>query len=267
MRDFRSAPSIVVGIDGSRSAIQAAVWAVDEAVSRDIPLRLAYVVDPAALSGTASDQREFATARSALYDAQRAVEATGQPVKVETAVLSGKPLTELAQESRSAVMVCVGSIGIKHACHGCGSVAAALPGSAGCPVAVIRAPQHRAADARAIVVEADNGVVLRHAFEEAKLRRMPLRAIATWRPEAPDDIASGNRLARAQLNRRIDRWTRLYPDVEVEPTVIRGGLCEYLAKNAESVEAFVTGARGGHCDLGRRGVLECSVLAVSHCNL
>ncbi len=31
-------PVVVVGIDGSRSAIGAALWAVDEAVSRDIPL-------------------------------------------------------------------------------------------------------------------------------------------------------------------------------------------------------------------------------------
>ena len=29
--------SIVVGIDGSRAAVDAALWAVDEAVSRDIP--------------------------------------------------------------------------------------------------------------------------------------------------------------------------------------------------------------------------------------
>jgi len=33
-------PSVVVGIDGSRAAVRAALWAVDAAVSRDIPLRL-----------------------------------------------------------------------------------------------------------------------------------------------------------------------------------------------------------------------------------
>src|SRR5262245_22307861 len=44
----RSSPSraVVVGIDGSRSAIDAALWAVDEAVSRDIPLRLVFAIDP-----------------------------------------------------------------------------------------------------------------------------------------------------------------------------------------------------------------------------
>ena len=37
---YASVPVVVVGIDGSRSAVDAALWAVDEAVSRDIPLRL-----------------------------------------------------------------------------------------------------------------------------------------------------------------------------------------------------------------------------------
>ena len=41
-----SPPTVVVGIDGSRSAVDAALWAVDEAVGRDIPLRLVYAVDP-----------------------------------------------------------------------------------------------------------------------------------------------------------------------------------------------------------------------------
>ena len=35
---------IVVGIDGSDAAINAAKWAVTEAISRDIPLRLVYAV-------------------------------------------------------------------------------------------------------------------------------------------------------------------------------------------------------------------------------
>ena len=43
---YSPAPSVVVGIDGSRSALDAALWAADEAVSRDVPLRLVYAIDP-----------------------------------------------------------------------------------------------------------------------------------------------------------------------------------------------------------------------------
>ena len=35
--------SVVVGIDGSQAALDAATWAVDEAVSLGVPLRLVHV--------------------------------------------------------------------------------------------------------------------------------------------------------------------------------------------------------------------------------
>lgn len=46
MNQSHKPPSIVVGIDGSKPAVQAALWAVDEAASRDIPLRLLYAIEP-----------------------------------------------------------------------------------------------------------------------------------------------------------------------------------------------------------------------------
>ena len=137
MSTIQSAPTVVVGIDGSRAAIHAALWAIDEAVSRDIPVRLVYVVDPLQAAGADHYDGRQAAARAALYEAYRAVDATGKPVKIETDIVWGRPLTKLMQESRSAAMICVGSIGVHHACRGAGSVAAALAGSALCPVAMI----------------------------------------------------------------------------------------------------------------------------------
>ncbi|MGH3595498.1 MAG: universal stress protein [Mycobacterium sp.] len=269
MHDVRSAPSVVVGIDGSRAAIQAAVWAVTEAVSRDIPLRLVYVRDPADLAGVASDHIQSSSARAALYDAQQAVEATGEPVKVETEIVSGDPLAKLTEESWSAAMVCVGSVGIKSTCHDGRSVAAALPGLAQCPVAVIRRPVCRPAgpEAGSIVVEVDNGLVLRHAFEEARLRGAPLRVVAPYRAEAPDDTADRKRLVHAHLNRRVVGWQRRYPDVEVEPVAVRGSVCDYLANNGKSLQLFVAGAQRGRCDLGMPRSVEFSVLTVGRTNL
>ena len=107
MSSIQSAPAVVVGVDGSRAAIHAALWAIDEAISRDIPLRLVHVIDP--LHSVADCGNILA--RSALFDACRAVDATGKPVKLEAEVLWGRPLAQLMQESRSAAMVCVGSIG------------------------------------------------------------------------------------------------------------------------------------------------------------
>lgn len=41
-------PTVVVGVDGSRAGVRAAVWAIDEATSRDIPLHLLAVTDDTA---------------------------------------------------------------------------------------------------------------------------------------------------------------------------------------------------------------------------
>lgn len=46
MYDVQPSPAVVVGVDGSPAASSAAVWAVDEASSRDLPLKLVYVIHP-----------------------------------------------------------------------------------------------------------------------------------------------------------------------------------------------------------------------------
>ncbi len=254
---------VVVGVDGSRAAVHAALWAVDEAINRDIPLRLVSVINPVGISGAHADAVQDASARAALYEARRAIEATGKPVKIESEVLWGKPLAALIEQTRWAVMVCIGSIGLKHACDGAGSVAAGLAGPALCPLAVIRRPVGRSATPRggSIVVDVHNGVVLRHAFEEARLRGAPLRAISVSRTEGPDDVGDGDRLAQAQMNRRIARWTRLYPDVQVESVIVRGSVCRYLATNADSVQLFVADPQA-YRDLRKANDAGCSVLTV-----
>ena len=75
-------PSVVVGIDGSRAALDAALWAVDEAVSRDIPLRLVYAIDSTDKSDTDTQgaARKLATAELAVQYAFTAVESTEKPV-------------------------------------------------------------------------------------------------------------------------------------------------------------------------------------------
>lgn len=268
MSDIYPAPSVVVGIDGSRAATHAALWAVDEAVARDIPLRLVYVVDPLCTPAAGSQDDPQSIARAALYAAYRAVDATDKPVKIDTEILWGRPLAKLMAESRSAALVCVGSIGLNHARRIGGTVAAALAESALCPVAVVhRSPGGPASpEVNEVVVQVDNGSVLRHAFDEARLRGVPLRALAAHVAETPDDVGDGNRLAQAQLNRRLARWTPRYPDVPVESTVIRGGVGEYLGANADTGQLFVTDMHAANEVSGAYNV-GCSILTVRCGNL
>jgi nucleotide-binding universal stress UspA family protein len=261
---LQPAPTVVVGVDGSKAATDAVRWAVDEAVSRDIPLRLVYVVAPPGSRPRWTHDRRLVAARAVLHDARRAVEATGEQVKVETEILWGSPLAKLTEESRTAAMICVGSIGLNHAARGVGSTSASLAASALCPVAVIRRPAGRAVTTQVgrVVVQADDAVALRHAFEEATLRQAPVVAIAV----AAGDDADTKRSARAQLRRRLARWTRLYPDVRVESAVVRGTVEEYLAADGERDQLFVTDARACYdlCGAHNPGT---SVLATRSTNL
>src|SRR6185295_4329627 len=121
MRDHYSpSPSVVVGIDGSRSAVSAALWAVDEAVSRDIPLKLVCAIDPEGHPDADPEHaaRELATAEIAVRQAFMAVESTDKPVKIEIEILQKTPTRALVESSRSAALLCVGSLGLKHSGQG-----------------------------------------------------------------------------------------------------------------------------------------------------
>lgn len=262
---IQPAPTVVVGVDGSKAATDAARWAVDEAVGLDIPLRLVYVVAPPDSQPRWAHDGRLAAARAVLHDARRAVEATGEQVKIEAEILWGNPLAKLLEESRSAAMICVGSIGLDHAARGGGSLSASLAASALCPVAVIRRAAGRASSANLgrVIVQADDPVALRHAFEEATLRHAPVLAIAV---AAGDDVADTKRSARAQLRRRLARWIRLYPGVRVESAVVRGTIEEYLAADGGRDQLFVTDARACY-DLCGAHNAGASVLATRSSNL
>ena len=135
MNDSASSLPIVVGIDGSKHALRAAMWAVDEAVSRDAQLLLTCVIDP----NSRDLDREYAYAGHVLHKAWASVEGTGKPVKLESTVLEGDPISQLVQISRAAQMICVGSRGTNNSPdHQRGSTAAELAQAAFSPVAIVR---------------------------------------------------------------------------------------------------------------------------------
>ena len=280
-------PSVVVGIDGSRAAVHAALWAVDEAVSRDIPLRLMCAVSPAGPGELDSqdDSRKFASAEAAVRHASMAVESTEKPVKIEVKIVQGPPVRTLLDASRSAAVICVGAVGLAHSAPGgVGSTAAPLASSAHCPVAIIRGHDCLpTADRGAIIAylgsSPDDGVVLQASVEEARLRGVRLQVVTAWRSRFGDAhdgtvVTEGNRDEHAQLDRRLEPWVHLHPDLEVSSVVLHGDLLNYLAKKAGSIHLLVLGTHDhGFAELaGPTGnaVLhstECSVLIVSRQHL
>lgn len=91
--------TIIVGIDGSHAAITAALWGVDEAISRAVPLRLVSVIKPTHPSPDDYD-RDLAHAERSLREAQSAVEAAGKLVKIETDIPRGPAGPVLVEASR-----------------------------------------------------------------------------------------------------------------------------------------------------------------------
>ncbi|MGO4443376.1 universal stress protein [Mycobacterium sp. 2YAF39] len=253
MHDLSHSPaSIVVGIDGSRTALDAALWAVDEAVSRDIPLRLVYAVHPDdppdADVGDAA--RNLAAAEIAVRHAFVTVESTDKPVKIEAEILQTQPARALIDASRSAAMICLGDMGLRHSGYGqMGSTAAAVAASAHCPVAIVRASRPRPGQGW-VVAEVDGSPasnhVLQRALDEARLREAPLRVLNSWPSRFTDiydsrAVADGNRLAKARLERQLAQWKKRYPDLDIEAVVVHGNTLNYLTEYADSIQLLVVG--------------------------
>lgn len=281
MRDPTHSPaSVVVGLDGTHSALDAALWAVDEAVSRDIPLRLVYAIDPQHTSGSelGDAAEDLAAAETTVRCAVTAVESTAKPVKIEMEILRVRPARALIDASAAAAMLCLGDTGPEHCAQGrIGSTAAEVTTSARCPVAIVRGHNSRPRRGDWVVAEIEGSPVgnriLQHASEEARLRQAPLRVLTSWQTRFTDvynnrPVAEGNRSAKAQLDRQLAKWKKRYPDLDVEPVVVHGNTLNYLTEHADSVQLLVVGrerARGirdlvgppGYASLHEAG---CSVL-------
>lgn len=267
MNEQFRAPCVAVGIDGSPSAIDAALWAVDEAVARDVSLRLVYVIEPSEL-GTLDSQdqaRRLSTADVAVRYAVAAVESTERPVEIEIEILHGSPVGVLLESARAATMLCVGARGLRHATRGrIGSTAVALATGAHCPVAIVRAHRPHSVRERIVVAEfndtAGGTPVVHRALEEARRRGAAVRLIA------PPRVCAR---VQAQGSRQLTQWSREYPDLDLTP-VSCGHTLDYLRAHAGSIQLVVISRRrlGGVGDVvGAPGNAalrdtDCSILVV-----
>jgi nucleotide-binding universal stress UspA family protein len=251
------AKSVVVGINGSPAAVSAAKWAIDEALARQMPLRLLYVIPRKGAQPGAAPISEWELERGemALCQAEGAVVSAGKPVEIETAVLSGDPAQVLIDASQDAAMVCVGTSRRGWASDGLlGPTAAALVMDAQCPVAIIRtnpdgSPIELGVIAVVLTDEPDNDEVVHQAMEEGRRRHATVR----------------------QIDRRLNSWVRRYPDVHVQ-TVAGGTGVKSGEKQGGAIELAVVGSADAAEIAGLAtpnchpivGYPDCSVLIVRH---
>jgi nucleotide-binding universal stress UspA family protein len=267
-----NSPAVVVGVDGSQAAIEAVRWAVVEAVSRAAPLRLVAAipqqVEPAPYASVGNFRMEREYAEAALRRATAAVRAaSAAPERIETEVLLGDPATVLIAESRDAVMVCVGSVGIGRVARALlGSTVAEVADGAYCSVAIIRTrPSQLRPDSDVIAVAVsdspDNDGIVEQAIKEAQLRDLPVLAVGAWRADLGE-------MPYDELDRRVAEWEERYPDVHFHVVATRSGMVGFLSASDRRIQLAVIG--GGDIDevtglLGPQshyffGHAECSVL-------
>lgn len=274
--------AVVVGIDGSRAAIDAALWAVREAVDRDVPLRLVSAIEPK--DSTPGDgqtySQDFGTAECAILQAVTAVESTHDPVKIEAEIMRCAAAQALLNASRSAAMICIGADGLSDDAdtRRGGSTAAALSAQAHCPVAIVRRSASRSAGTPGWIVTCTNGdpgdtFVVARAVEEARLRSAPLRVLGNLKPQLRDNVhdvhAAAVRLsARKDLDRSIARWRVTNPGMVIESVELTGDFFDYVVREASDIQLIVVahGGPGNAADVNRAVTnapfqdLHCSVL-------
>ncbi|QCH22587.1 universal stress protein [Mycobacteroides salmoniphilum] len=249
---------VVVGIDGSQAALFAAESAIDEAISRDVPLSLVHVTRPLVTtksSPAAEGRHDERFAESSLRAAAAAIEAIGKPVKVDTILIRGLPSEALVFESRSASLICIGAGRFAHAALG--STATRLAERAHCPVLIARAPMPDQPSELSVLENTEDGSswnasrqnwiavcvngskdnrnVVDHAIREARLRQLPVLAISTW----PLKLGEG---MNHELERRVASLHEQYGDVHIYPVTTRARIARFIARCHEPIALAVIGA-------------------------
>ncbi|EOD69603.1 universal stress protein [Amycolatopsis vancoresmycina] len=260
--------AVVAGIDGSASAVQAAVWAGGEAVRRGRPLRLVQVyalpqVKAPVAFGTHEQVRAGLAERAEgwLADAKAAVLAGHPGLELVTAAREWSPVTALVQESQHAELVVLGSRGLGGFTGVLvGSTAVAVAAHAHCPIVVVRGrnPHELPPRTGPVVVGSDGSpdseAAIAFACEEARLRDTALVAVHAWsdvladgmlRPHPLQENAAEIEAAeRGKMAEQLAGWQRKYPGLAIELEVVRGRPVRTLLERGEAAQLIVVGCRG-----------------------
>jgi nucleotide-binding universal stress UspA family protein len=236
--------SVVVGVDGSRAAIRAARWAVSEVAGTDIPIRLLYVTKANPGVSLSEARAAMEAAEEVVHEAYTAIDAMGEPLKVEMELIDGLPVPGLIAASRGTRLLCIGDTGsAQHPDTWLGSTAREVAQSGHCSVAIVRSDRNTSGvgDDRWIVARVDespDGIdVLQLALNEALHRDAPLRVLT-----AAQSRAGEKDQAAAMSHSDFMHCIHDYPQVEVRAVRLDGSFVDYLAQHAASIQLAMIGS-------------------------
>lgn len=261
--------SVVVGFDGSSSALTAAQWAAAEARSRGRALTLVHALVPPVTPGglgvglPPSPELVDAMERQAAAELD-AVAAQLDAPDLRTHIAIGAASGVLLEASESADLVVVGSRG-RGGFTGLllGSVGAQVAAHGSCPTVVIRdVPRPGAAG---VVVGLDGSPAamsaLDFAFQAASRSGSRLIAVHAWDVPSYDLIVVPDGPVPLPLSDVADDEVRLaaealagfrdeYPDVTVEERLVRAPAVQALVDASAEASLLVVGTHGRSPALG-----------------
>jgi nucleotide-binding universal stress UspA family protein len=251
---------IVVGTDGSVSAMAAVGWAVDDAARKQVPLHIVSVVERwpysvARYPAPPDIGDTLIRGAERVLDEAKATALRRRPeVTVTTEIIEGDPAAVLCRQAENGAEVVVGSRGLGGFAGALvGSVSAHVASHAHGPVVVIR-PDVETGRGE-IVVGVDDSPecepALVYAFDQALLCGAALRAIHAWQlpvhAYAPGIDYDMDEIRRAQhlvVTERLATLSTKYPDV----TVIEDAPCAHpvdaLTQASRKADLVVVGSHG-----------------------
>ena len=265
---------VVVGVDGSASALDATAWAAREAQRHGVALRVVTAfgwpedwVAGGRPAGVATREIFLTAARARLATAVETARAAAPGLEVTDELVQDRPVPALAAAGRDARVLVVGQRGLGGlAGLVLGSVAAALALHARCPLVVVGAEVPDGAG-RPVVVGVDGSAAgeaaLGFAFDAAAARGVTLSAVHAWAvPVGVPVVASAHATLAASeaevLAERLAGWGEKYPEVAVERVLLHGSAGRVLVEQSETAQLVVVGSRG------RGGAASLLLGSVSH---
>lgn len=261
-----SAPAmtgVVVGVDRSTDGAAALAWALEHARRCGVPVTavrawtdtLAVGYAGGAVLAGAAEQAEAAAREHvelAVKEARSAV-VGGDDVEVRVVAVHGSAAAVLADASRTADLVVVGSRG-----HGAlsravlGSVSASVLHHSHGPVAVVPQPQPAGSRPARVIVGVDHShasvVALAWAAEEAARRGTVLMPVFVREPSWSIDADGRMSASLAQLEenerRALRDATPAGSEVRIDPEVVVGHAAQALLALVQPQDVLVVGSRG-----------------------
>jgi nucleotide-binding universal stress UspA family protein len=260
-----SSSPVVVGVDGSATALLAVRWAAARARRDGLPLRIvhAYALPLGFPSGVTEEESILNVLRREgrrwLDEARDVVGEVAPGLDIESELAALPETTALLRESEDASVLVVGNRG--HAALTSllvGSTSLALASHAHCPLVLVRDGVDGSPRTGPVVVGVDgtdaSEAAIAFAFAEASAQNAPLIVLHAYAESVFETALAGDNVpldwtlqrerAEETIAQRLARWQEKYPEVLVEREIVHDRPPRALRRYARTARLVVVGRRG-----------------------